>query len=439
MMDDYSRELLRNGVIEAKAGNIDSARRYFDRALYMSSDHDVMAEAWYWMSRLTDDSVEKRKDLENCLANDLNHARARRALAILDGKLKPDEIVNPDALPAIPQGSRPAEARRFMCPKCGARMIFAPDGSSLVCEHCSGQQALGGSPASAGEKDFLLAMATLRGHSRPLAEQVFHCQGCGAEFILPPDQLSVTCIYCGSPHVVSLEKSKDLLAPDGILPQAFDHEHAVRLLVEWVEGNKIVPEKQVDPPRGLYLPLWTFSFGGGIDYTGDVPVEEETAFQQRPPRMVRVSDTYPVMLSGITIPASRKLSAPFIRLLPTFDLKTIKPYDPRYLADWPAELYDIPMAEASLDARSQAFARLKRELPDTLAPIHLVSTSSANMTIESFRLDLLPVWMTELWHAGNSHLVLINGRNGELQSDVLLQAEKSRGSLRDWLADLIKE
>ncbi len=33
MIDDYSQELLRTGIIEAKAGNKDSARRYLDRAL----------------------------------------------------------------------------------------------------------------------------------------------------------------------------------------------------------------------------------------------------------------------------------------------------------------------------------------------------------------------------------------------------------------------
>ena len=100
--DDYGKELLKSGIIEAKAGNKNSARRYFDRATYMSSDHDVMAEAWFQLSQVTDDPVEKRKALENCLSNDLQHARARRTLAILDGKIKPDEIIDPDALPAAP-------------------------------------------------------------------------------------------------------------------------------------------------------------------------------------------------------------------------------------------------------------------------------------------------------------------------------------------------
>ena len=47
----------------------------FDRATYMSSDHDVMAEAWYWMSQVVDDPAEKRKALENCLSTIYNIPR----------------------------------------------------------------------------------------------------------------------------------------------------------------------------------------------------------------------------------------------------------------------------------------------------------------------------------------------------------------------------
>ena len=114
MFSDYGKELLRSGIIDAKAGNRESARRYLDRAVYMSNDHDVLAEAWFWMSEVMDNEGEKRKALENCLAHDLQHARARRALAILDGKLKVDEIVNPDKLPLAPEGLRAAPVSPFL-------------------------------------------------------------------------------------------------------------------------------------------------------------------------------------------------------------------------------------------------------------------------------------------------------------------------------------
>jgi len=440
MFSDYSKDLLKTGIIEAKAGHKDSACRYLDRAVYMSRDHDVMAEAWYWMAQVVDDAKEKRNAVENCLAHDLQHARARKMLAILDGKLKEDEIVDPDHLPPAPEGLRAADADRFMCPKCGGRMSFAPDGQSLVCDYCTRGQAIGFSRMPADEKDFVTTMATARGHGKPLNEQVFHCEGCGSEFILPPKQISANCIYCDSPYVVNFEDTKDLLAPDGLLPHQFDQQQAIKFLVKWVEGNQIRPEKKVDLPRGLYLPLWTFDIGGKIDYTGEVVEVDENIFDSRSgQRQVRrVSNSYPVLVDDLSIPASRKPSAVFLELIPTFDLKSTKPYDPRFLADWPAEVYDIPMAEASLDARSAAYAKYKDELSYKLAPMRIVHSSSAKLAIDSFKLVLLPVWMTELPFGGREHLVLINGQNGVVASDLPDKKGKT-GGLMEWLGDLLDD
>jgi hypothetical protein len=438
MFSDYGKELLRSGIIDAKTGNREGARRYLDRAVYISNDHDVLAEAWFWMSEVLDDKVEKRKALENCLANDLRHARARRALAILDGKLKAGEIINPDKLPLAPEGLHAANAERFMCPKCGGRMSFAPDGQSLVCEYCSRNQKFTAQPGTADEKDFIIAMATARGHGKPLNEQVFHCEGCGCEFILPPVQISSICVYCGSPHVVNWESEEELLAPDGIIPHAFDQKRAIKILIDWVESNQIKPEKQVDFPRGVYLPLWTFDLGGEIDYVGEMMDDSEIQFNSKLPKMIRVSDSYPVQVNDIPIPASRKLSAVFLKLIPTFELRGVKPYDPRYLANWPAEVYDIPMAEASLDARGQTFKHYKNDLPNLLTPIRLISTASAKMTVESFRLNLLPVWMTELPFSGREHLILINGQKGTVASDLPEKKTETSG-LMEWLKDLIEE
>jgi hypothetical protein len=407
--------------------------------VYISNDPEVLAEAWFWMSEVLEDKAEKRQAIENCLAHDLQHARARRALAVLDGKLKPDEIINPDKLPLAPEGLRSVNAERFMCPKCGGRMSFAPNGQSLLCEYCSRNHKFNAAqPGTADEKDFLIAMATARGHGQPLDQQVFHCEGCGCEFILPPSQLSSTCVYCGSPHVVHWESEEQLLAPDGIIPHTFDQKRAIKILIEWVVSNKIEPEKQVDQPRGVYLPLWTFDLDGEIDYEGERVEDSDIQFNSSNQSSIRVRDSYPVQINDLPIPASRKLSAVFLKLIPTFELKGVKPYDPRYLANWPAEVYDIPMAEASLDARSQGYARYKRDLPHLLALSQLISTSSAKLAVESFRLNLLPVWVTEIPFGGREHLVLINGQNGIVKSDLPEKSNKP-GGLMEFLSDLLDE
>lgn len=444
MIDDYSKHLLRTGIAEAKAGNREAARRYLDRAIYMAGSHPLLSEAWFWMSEVLEDQVEKQKALQNCLAHDMRHARGRRALAILEGRLKPDEVIDPNHLPAVTDELRVADAQRFMCPKCGGRMAFSPDGGSLVCDYCTRDQKLGVGDAQTSEKDFIIAMATARGHGRPLQEQVFHCNGCGAEFILPPKQISASCVYCASPHVVSLEKTADLLAPDAIIPHAFDQPHATQLLIQWVEGNHIKPEKKVERPRGLYLPLWTFDVGGMIDYTGE-PIQyrkgETDAFGiKAPPPQVR--DQIPVFVDDLPLPASRKLSSVFLELIPSFEMNALKPYDPRFLSSWPAEIYDIPMADASLDARSQVYAHYQKEIPLLIGGMKIIHTSSANLVIESFKLNLLPVWMTEIPFDGREHLLLINGQNGVVASDLWNEGQEDgseKNSLLDFLSDLLSD
>ncbi|MBI5297189.1 MAG: hypothetical protein HY869_17060 [Chloroflexi bacterium] len=437
MQQDYANSMLRSGILEAKTGARGVARRYLERALYSSNNasHDTMAEAWYWMAMVTDEPAEKRKALENALSHDLRHARARRELAILDGKLKPEDLVDPNALPAPKAGTVHADADRFMCPKCGGRMSFAPDGQSLVCEYCTRNETLGATQAETEEEDFILAMSTLRGHGQPLSQQVFHCDGCGAEFTLPPTLISATCLYCGSAHVVSLEHVRDLVAPDAVLPHAFHQKHAARYLIQWVEKHKIKPEAKVELPRGLYLPIWTFDLGGVISYTAERVEKEDNPFNKHQYRTVRFTDEYPISVNDQPIPATRKLSQPLTRLLPTFDLTAAKPYDPRYLADWPAEVYDVTMGDASLDARGQAFKRMKADLPNLLGTISLISSSSAGMAVESFKLVLLPIWMTEVRQEGKDHLVLINGQNGAVDGATL---EKKTG-LFDWLSDVLDD
>ena len=436
MSRDYAESLLHKGIVEAKAGEKGAARRYLERAIDTSGDHAVLSESWYWLSIVMNDPAEKRTALENCLSFDMRHARARRELAILDGKLDAREIINPDARPAASTDPAPATTDRFMCPQCGAKMVFAPDGVSLICEHCTRSQRLP-SEGEAAEQDFLIAMATARGHGVPVAMQVFHCQGCGAEFILPPDVISTSCAYCESPHVVSLESSRELLQPEGIIPHAFDQKRAARLLVDLFEQNGIKPQETVDPPRGVYLPVWTFDVGGAIAYHGD-RYETEDGFRQGAQKMEHVEDEYPVHINDLPIPASHKAASHLVHLLSTFELKATRPYDPRYLANWAAEVYDVSMADASLEARSHAYHRLRGKLPGDIASLYNLQTSSARLDIESFKLVLVPVWITELPTDGRKALVLINGQNGIVKGDIPPQTKpRPKNGLFNWLEDLL--
>jgi DNA-directed RNA polymerase subunit RPC12/RpoP len=408
----YARELLNIGILHVKAGEVELARQFFDRATNATDDDKVLADAWYCFSEVTDDPVTKRKMLENSLAHDLHHIRARRDLAILDGKLKADEIVDPDHLPKA-RTTEPVKiaAERFVCPQCGARMAFTPDGQLLACDHCGHRQPLDfteqGSPE---EQDFIIAMATEKGHRKPILMHTFECKGCSAEFLLTPEVISVTCSYCGTQHVVDLNQLHELIEPDGIIPLAFSQRKAAYYLVEWINQNKIQPQGKVQAPRGLYLPAWTFDIGGEIDFTGEIVDNKEIKV---------VQGSRPVFYNDIVVPASKRLGKWLARSIPDFHFEQVARYDSRCLADWPAEVYQVSMDDASLEARDQAYRREKAALPAKVGPnVYNLLTSSANISIDSFKLVLIPIWVTVYLVDNKDYTVIINGQTGKVYGEL---------------------
>jgi len=419
MPSDHDNYLLREAIINLKAKDISLARRYLERALDFADDLETRTWANYWMSQITADPVEKRKYLEATLANDPTHPEARKALAILDGKLKPDEIINPEALPAQSTETQNIKANRFTCPKCGGRMVFDGDGRTLICESCTRNETLSHA-APEFEQDFILAMATGKGHRAPVAVKTFNCQGCGAQFILPPQEISVVCAYCASPHVVA--ETKELVEPDSIIPMAFNQRQAALYLVKWVEARKFKPEGQVQAPRGMYLPVWTFDIFGTVPWSGTV---------ERNDRKVVVTGEKNVSFDDLMVPGTPKLADLLPRIMPGFDTSSAPAYNPRYLSGWPAEVYLLTMSSASLEARKQAAARVRDRIHSEMGHVGDLNYSTANLSILSFKLVLIPIWFTTYPLEGRDFRVIINGQTGEVYG------ETNQKGILGWLGGLL--
>ena len=287
-------------------------------------------------------------------------------------------------------------------------MVYAPDGVSLVCEYCSRNQRLS-TAAGGGEQDFFIAMADGSGQRAPVAVQTFLCQGCGATFILAPDQISATCAYCGSVHVVARDEKRQMVEPDSILPMAFDQKQASMHLVQWVEEMKITPQVQVQAPRGLYLPVWSFDILGNLPWNGTV---------YRDKRQVSVSGEKVVHFNDVRILGSEKLADLMEQALPEFDLSAAVAYDPRFLAGWMASACDLPMAEASLEARRIAVEHARASILQEFGHIQNLGYSTSSLMVSVFKLILVPVWVTEIRAHDQSGHVLINGRTGSVHSEI---------------------
>jgi hypothetical protein len=423
-----SRLLLVQGEAAARAGDVAEARRYLERLLRAEHQPEQFVEACLWLSRLSTDESEKRRYLEEILAVRPGEPRARRELALLDGRLQPGDIVDPDRIAPAAGAVQESGARRFTCPRCASRLVFTTDGEALYCEHCGyGQAPL--ATTGAGEQDFIVTMARAAGHRQPVSLRALTCDGCTASFLLAPATLSLTCPYCDATYALAPDDVELLIPPDVIIPFATGEATAQRAVDGWVRERRLPGRALVRP---LYLPLWTFDVGGAIQWSG---------FRQQRRNMqpidmdgplfepVREEGEYAILLDNYPVAACKTLPEALHPLLQQFSWKDAVAFAPDYLANWPAESYEITVGDASLTARRAAFQQHEASVRRSLARLRRVTLSPAHIDILSYRLALVPLWLGHFQHEGKRHAVAVNGQMGAVMG------EEPPG-LRRWLSRL---
>jgi hypothetical protein len=121
--------------------------------------------------------------------------------------------------------------------------------------------------------------------------------------------------------------------------------------------------------------------------------------------------------TDLIIPATHRLCDACLDEFACYDQKQIIAYDTRYLASWPSETYHIQVGDASLDARQIVLEQERARILDRFfAPVRDLVIDSASMLVESFKLVLLPAWITHLNIDEKRYELLINGQSGAVRS-----------------------
>lgn len=425
-MSTMVHDLMVHATAAAKAGDKKEAERYFKWILRLEPAEEEIIDAYHWLIELTDNPAEKQEYVDEILIRDPSDGRARRWLAILRGELKEGDIVDPDRL-NLDRKTEPVKAspQRFTCPNCGARMVYSPDGVSLMCENCGTKQDLALAsrerPKPSGA-NFTVAMATAKGHVQPVKAKVITCRGCGAKFLLLPNFLSGSCPYCQAAYVESEAAEKQVILPQMLIPFRISINDVRDALRVWFESEDIGGSPWVAVPRGLYLPVWTFDLGGQLNWTCKI----KRGNQWQPVSGVKV-----LIYSNIPVLATKNLHEGLVSIIDSFDLTKLIPYDARYLADWMTETYQISIGDASLTARSIVLAGEKEAIPSQYErPITDLSVNSSAMTVDTYKLILLPVWFTTYRVENETYQVAINGQNGHVNGQHPVQG------LSDWISDI---
>ena len=409
--NDYVRDLFVRGVAAAKAKDFREAQNYLERVLELDPPPEQRVEALIRLAEICPQADLQRKWIEEALAYNPADMRARRILAVLNGQVRPDQFINPDTIShptasAVPQK---ANVDRFTCPQCGGRMTFTPDGSALSCEYCeargSKQRSLASTQSEAAE-NFLLAMVTGKGHLHPVNRQTFSCKGCGSEFILTAEEISAICPYCGSVYVVKNSAAHEQIDPHLMFPFKVHPSAAVEIIQRWlVQAGLPSERRQLEQGVGIYLPAWSFEMAGQVPW--NCLVEEGRN------RWVPLTGNEIVYHANVLVPAGKRLQPECADELTAFNMKMAVPFEETYLANWMAETYSITLGDASLEAREWTYEFEKQSVRDRFfQPVRDLRFTSTGITIESFQLVLLPVWLFHYRVGDDRYQVIINSFTG---------------------------
>ena len=318
---------------------------------------------------------------------------------------------------------------KFHCPACGAEAHWNPAKQKLICAFCGTE-----SPASVEtrsgqsvivEHDLVAALRGIPDASRGWqAEKTsVRCQSCQAISVFDAGKVGQRCDFCGSSALVPYEQVKDAFRPESLLVLKIAESQARDLIRAWYRRQWLAPNRfsaraLTDTVKGVYLPYWTFDAKADADWRAEsgrhywVQIGKQKVMRTEwRPASGSVSHTFDDALVCASVGVDRAK----LRRVEPFPTTSLVPYDPKYVAGWTVERYQIDLVAAASHAREQMQSTIRelciRQIPgDT----HRNLSVDARFHDQTFKHILAPVWLLTYSYGATKYQVVLNGVTGAI-------------------------
>ena len=319
------------------------------------------------------------------------------------------------------------------CANCGAELKYRPGTTKISCGYCGNEEVIPLSKSRFVELElqpFLREMGAQR-HTEDIS--MLHCKNCGADQHVEENYRSLHCVYCGEPLVIEDAQTQQWILPGAVLPFQLDQKESFKIFRNWVKGLWFAPDTlkkaALDPQftKGLYLPYWTFDAQLRARYSGQRGVYYYQTERVRGPkgkmvtRQVRKTRWYPVSgeVSGFVddtlIEASHQKSGRIPNKIAFWSLDKLQPFHTGFLSGFVTEKYTIPLKDGHLQAKEEA-----RDIATGWCMQHIggdtqrVHSMDMQLSQETFKHILLPVYVSAYRYKGKEYRFFINGENGKI-------------------------
>jgi ribosomal protein S27E len=322
-------------------------------------------------------------------------------------------------------------------------MQFDPATGNMKCPFCGQTQALPAEKNAAVRPHSLDEFPAAGGGSAltPLSAQALQvaCDGCGSVVVFDPPEVAGSCPFCGAPLVAQPKTADPLIAPDGLLPAKIPKDQALTEIRHWLQTRWFAPNalKRMARPDGIggvYLPFWDYDADTESRYAGERGVHYwETEYYSETDsngnsvqrsRQVQRTNWYPASgevsrhFDGVLVPASHAVAEAKLNGLQPWDLESLCPYEPAYLAGFKAQRYQLELHDGFEKAKGIMYSAIETDVRHDIGGdeqrVESIETQYAHVM---FRHLLLPVWIGAYRFQDKVYQVAVNARTGEVQGE----------------------
>lgn len=320
------------------------------------------------------------------------------------------------------------------CINCGAELLYAPGTTELQCEYCGYKQEIPAAESGFEELELKPYLESFGARAHSMEISMIQCKNCGANQHIEENYKSLHCVYCSMPLIIEDVHKEEWILPGALIPFHINQQEAHQKFQKWVKGLWWAPNKlqkaSLDPQntKGLYAPYWTFDAQLAADYSGQrgdyyyVTVPYTTTVngrtvtrtrQERRTRWTPVSGNVSGFVDDTLISASHQKEGAIPDKVAQWNLKALTPFESSYLAGFVTEKYTTPLIEGHLNAVEKAKIIARRWVyRDIGGDTQRISSLNMNLTEETFKYILLPVYISAYRYKGKRYNFFVNGQLG---------------------------
>lgn len=321
----------------------------------------------------------------------------------------------------------------YKCPNCDAGLIFDAAKQKFTCEFCLSEfteQELEATDAAERAREADEENAEF---CRQMNE--YHCQSCGAEFIVDSATASGECCYCHNP-IVLVDKLSGAMKPSKIIPFKFDKAEAKRIFLDYAKSKKFAPrdyfsEENAEHISGIYYPFWvtdadtygTYEAEGRkirVWYSGDYKYTETSKFN-----IIRDAEIH---FEDITSAAISEEDKNMLEGILPYPADSHIDFSMPYLQGYKSKKRDIDRDKLTGEVRGRMNGYAKEIFSRTVHGYNSVTPKATDVKVERshWEYTLMPIWLlTYKKKSGDkSYTYAMNGYTGKIYGELPISIPK---------------